>query len=275
MESNDWVTGEVVLSIGGEPLKMSMTVPATPVKPHRMLPVFQKMTNSFVEISAVAAGARGETISCRIGCGACCRQPVPIAEIEIYHLAEVVESMPEPRRTEIKERFRKAVEHLKSLDWFEKMKEIGNRTLTETKEEITRDMQKAAMEYFHEGIACPFLENESCSIHEYRPVACREYLVTSPAVNCSNPTAENIKMVELVLNPSKTLRYVGVTGRFTGFIPLVRALEFAEEHPEKFEEKTGERWAADFFSKLVHQPIPKEGIDRDPLERDKSHRNQQ
>src|SRR5262249_10360984 len=120
MESNEWVTGEIVLSIGGEPVKMSMTVPAVPVKPHRMLPVFQKMTNAFVEISAVAAGAGGQTISCRAGCGACCRQPVPIAEIEIYHLAEVVEAMPEPRRTEIKERFRKAVEYFTSIRWFEK-----------------------------------------------------------------------------------------------------------------------------------------------------------
>jgi hypothetical protein len=41
---------------------------------------------------------------------------------------------------------------------------------------------------------------------------------------------------------------------------MIMALELAEEYPEKFEKKTGERWAADFFSKLVHQPIPKEGI---------------
>src|SRR5215468_1674945 len=114
MESNEWVTGEVVLSIGGEPLKMSMTVPAAPVKPHRMLPVFQKMTNSFVEISALDAGAHGETISCRTGCAACCRYPVPVSEIEIYYFAELVESMPEPRRSEVKERFGKAVEHFKS-----------------------------------------------------------------------------------------------------------------------------------------------------------------
>jgi len=260
MESDEWVTGEIVLSIDGQPVKMSMTVPSVPVKPHRMLPVFQKMTNSFVEMSAVAAGTSGETISCRAGCGACCRQPVPIAEIEIYHLAEFVEAMPEPRRNEIKERFRKAAEHFRDCGWFEKMTDIGSRSLTESKETITKEMQAAAMEYFYEGVACPFLENESCSAHEWRPIACREYLVTSPAANCAHPTAQNIRMVDMVLQPSKTLRYVGATGRFTGFIPLIRALELAEEYPEKFNEKTGERWAADFFSKLVHQSIPEDGI---------------
>ena len=106
MDQSDWVTGELVLSINGEPLKIQMTVPAKPVKPHRMLPVFQKMTNTFVEMSAVGAGGRGETVSCRQGCAACCRQPVPISEVEIYYLAEVVEAMPEPRRSEIKNKFK-------------------------------------------------------------------------------------------------------------------------------------------------------------------------
>jgi hypothetical protein len=33
--------------------------------------------------------------------------------------------------------------------------------------------------YFLQGVACPFLEAESCGIHPDRPLACREYLVTS------------------------------------------------------------------------------------------------
>lgn len=278
MESNDWVTGEVVLSIGGEPLKMSMTVPAGPVKPHRMLPIFQKMTNSFVEMSALAAGAQGETVSCRMGCAACCYHAVPISEMEVYHFAELVESMPEPRRSEVKERFGKAVEHFKSMRWFERMNKIGNLALTETPKTVSEEINEAAVEYFRESIPCPFLNvaDQSCSIHESRPLACREYLVTSPAADCSNPTAENIKKVNLLVKPSTILRYVGVTGRFSGFIPLIRALELAEKHPEKFEEKTGERWAADFFSKLADQPIPKEGIEPEiPGNTGKSRGNQQ
>jgi Fe-S-cluster containining protein len=262
MENMDWVTGEVVLSINGAPLKMQMTVPAVPVKPHRMLPVFQKMTNSFVEMSAVAAGGRGETISCRMGCAACCRHPVPISEVEIYYFAELVESLPEPRQSEVKKRFLDANEHFRSLGWFDRMKKIGDMTLTESEEKVGDEINDAAMEYFREGVACPFLDIDAgaCTIHENRPLACREYLVTSPAVNCSEPSAESIKKVDLVMKPSHTLRYVGSTGTFTGFIPLVKALEFAEHFPEKFEERTGERWAADFFGKLTHQRIPTDGI---------------
>lgn len=256
MEANEFVTGEVVLSINGSPLKMEMTVPAAPVKPHRMLPVFQKMTNAFVEASALTAGALGSTISCRAGCGACCRQPVPLAEIEIYHLAELVESMPEPRRTEIKRRFGEAAEHFASMSWFERVHKIGLLTLTGAHALAGERLQQATLDYFAEGVPCPFLEDESCSIHENRPLACREYLVTSPAINCSSPTPENISRVPIPISPSSILWYLGKTGKFQGFIPLIRALEFAERYPENFEEKTGERWAADFFGQLTNQTIP-------------------
>jgi Fe-S-cluster containining protein len=262
METGEWITGEVVLSINGAPLKMQMTVPAVPVKPHRMLPVFQKMTNSFVEMSAVAAGAGGQTVSCRMGCAACCRHAVPISELEIYYYAELVDSLPEPRQSEVRQRFSEAVEHFRSLGWFERMKAVGDMTLTETEDRVANEANKAAVEYFQQGVPCPFLDVEAgaCTIHEDRPLACREYLVTSPAANCSEPTADTISKVDLMLKPSHTVRYVGSTGRFTGFIPLIMALEFAERYQERFEVRTGERWAADFFGKLTHQNIPKGGI---------------
>ncbi|MDH3494026.1 MAG: hypothetical protein OEM82_10780, partial [Acidobacteriota bacterium] len=78
-EIDEWVTGKVTISIGGAPVDMQMTVPATPVTVRRMLPVFRQMTNSFVGIGVGAAEADGKSISCKAGCGACCRQPVPVS----------------------------------------------------------------------------------------------------------------------------------------------------------------------------------------------------
>jgi hypothetical protein len=53
--------------------------------------------------------------------------------------------------------------------------------------------------YFEPAIACPFLEDESCSIHPDRPLACREYLVSSPASACAHPSPESIERVDLPL----------------------------------------------------------------------------
>ncbi len=260
--TTEWTTGNIEMTIGGIPIKMELTVPATPVKPHRMLPIFQQMTNSFVDISAQSAEANGKTISCKAGCGACCSQPVPIAEIEAYHIAEVVEQLPEPRRTEIRQRFTDAVEHFTKIDWFDRMKATAARAATEPRDTVIKDIQKIALEYFEENLPCPFLEEGSCSIHPVRPVACREYLVTSPAENCSNPTATTVNKIDLFVKASDSVRTVGRTEKFRkmGFIPLIKALDLAAEYPESFTQKTGQRWVTDFFEQLTKTEIPKKGL---------------
>lgn len=262
METNEWVTGRVVLRIGGYPVEMEMTVPAKPVKPHRMLPVFHQMASAIVDLSVDAVEAAGGRISCKAGCDACCYQPIPLAEIEVYQIAELVESMPEPRRTKVKERFASARAHFTKMNWFVRVSELAALAMPNDPNYIQSDFLDEVMRYFHQGIACPFLEDKTCSIYDARPLACREYLVTSPAVNCSNPSAQNIDKVPLLMNPSQSLRFVGRTEKLTrwGMLPLIRALEFAEQYPASFVEKKGERWAADFFQRLTKTEIPKKGI---------------
>jgi len=258
MESEEWVTGRVVVALKGIPMQMQLTVPAKPVKPQRMLPVFQKMSNSFVGMSVDAMDKIGEKISCKAGCSACCSHPVPVAEVEVYQIAELVESMPEPRRTEIKKRFSDAVEHFRSIGWFERVKKLGDLSVPENPDLVGQELIDAALEYFYQGVPCPFLEDNSCSIHESRPLICREYLVTSPAENCSHPTAATIKKVPTPVKLSRSLDRVGSTGNFSdvGVLPLIRALELAKEFPEQFPEKTGQAWAAEFFEHLTKSEIP-------------------
>lgn len=119
--------------------------------------------------------AEGKTISCRAGCGACCRQAVPIAASEARAVARHVAAMPEPRRSIIKSRFAAARAALDAAGV-----DHGPTALTE----MTIEARPAlGMTYFRAAVACPFLEDENCSIHPVRPLACREYLVTSPAEN--------------------------------------------------------------------------------------------
>lgn len=254
-DDTQWVEGEIKFILHGEPVEMKMTVPANPVKPTRMLPVFQQMTNSFVEMGEKAVEAEGKNISCQKGCGACCRQPVPLAEIEAYQIAELVENMPEPRKSEIKRRFAEGVKHFHNISWFEKMDNYANLSLDERRSLV--------MGYFYEGVPCPFLEDESCSIHLDRPTGCREYLVTSPAENCQKPSAETVKLIDIPLKPSNTLRYVGHSVRMTkgiNFVPLMRALEWAETYPENMPEKPGPEWMSDFFKLLTKKEIPKNEV---------------
>jgi Fe-S-cluster containining protein len=249
-EEPQWVTGSVTLSIDGNPLTMEMTVPTNRVKPQRMLPIFQQMTNSFVEMGVGAARSDGLAVSCKAGCGACCRQMVPLAEIEAYRIAEMVDGFEEPRRGEIRGRFEAAFETLAATDLFHKLSSV-----LELEPAVREEL---VLEYFRMGIPCPFLENESCSIHEDRPLSCREYLVSSDPANCAtNLTATGVKTIEIPVKPSKTLRRLGQTRRIVGadFIPLILALKWAETNPDAFAEKTGEEWMAEFFGILTKSEI--------------------
>ncbi len=261
METSEWVTGNIVMMLEGHPVKLQMTVPAKPVKPQRMLPVFQKMTDAFVDISVRAVEEEGEKVSCKAGCGACCRQPVPISPIEVYQIAELVESMPEPRRSEVRKRFADACEHFEKLNWFEKAAACDELGAAEPMEKVAIELQKIVDEYFREGIPCPFLENESCSIHESRPLVCREYLVTSPAANCAYPRTDPINRIGMTFRPSVTVQHMERREEFSklGFLPLIRALELAEKYPENFEEKPGAQWAAEFLERFTGCKMPPEG----------------
>ena len=71
--------------------------------------------------------------------------------------------------------------------------------------------------YFALGIPCPFLEEESCSIHPDRPLVCREYLVTSPAELCAGPTQEGVTPVPV---PKVSLAARGLQDEREEWFPL-------------------------------------------------------
>lgn len=250
MSNKKWISGTLKLSVKGEPLEVQMSFPPKPVRPQRILPVLQKMTNSFVDIGVKEAERRGESISCAKGCGACCSQLVPISEIEVHHIANVVEEMPEPRRRIIKEKFEKAVRHFHEIGWFEK--------IDTTSDFSSEEVRKIAVEYFQENISCPFLEDQACSIHPVRPLSCREYLVTSPAKICSTPTPETVKAVEIPHKMSRTLLKVWRNNYSPeiAFVPLVRALEWAKMHSETSRRKMGTEWMNEIIQDLGSKKAP-------------------
>ena len=253
MGSGERVTGKINLAVNGVPIEIDFAVPAAPVKPHRMLPIFQGMANMFAEMGSQAAESEGKKISCGPNCTACCFPPVPILELEIYQLSELVDSMPEPRRTEVKRRFSQAVAHFSESGWLEKLDALSGLYGKESVDAVALELQNLGIEYYRDRVPCPFLEEGLCSIHEVRPLACREYLVTSPAINCSLENGEPIVNVDLPVAMSKIVRHVATSGRMPdfGFIPLIRALELAEKSPEQFEEKKATDWLNEFFEKFA------------------------
>jgi Fe-S-cluster containining protein len=232
--------------VGTCQLNMSVTVPGGPARIDDLLPLLQIMSNEVVASAEEEAQRHGVAISCRKGCGACCRQLVPISPVEARDVARLVAQMPEPRQSQIRERFAAAREKLEAAGIWQRLE---NRQAWEAE-----GVLDIGLDYFKQRVACPFLEDESCSIHLERPLTCREYLVTSPAENCANPTPEGIEWLPL---PAKVWVAAarcepGAAGsRFVNWVPLIQALDWAQSHEEPAPDKTGPELLRSVFDGLA------------------------
>jgi hypothetical protein len=115
-----------------------------------------------------------------------------------------------------------------------------------------------AVDYFHARVPCPFLENESCSIHPIRPLVCREYLVTSPPALCQDPSVNQVAGVKLPLKLSRVLFSFGqrLSQDPRGWIPLVFLLAWSKsgEKPGSHISGTGEEVLQKFLKQVADMP---------------------
>jgi Fe-S-cluster containining protein len=233
------VTVNSEITIGGDSVEIEMELPAHAVPLRRMLPVISMATDQFVEIGVAASRNQGESVSCRKGCSACCRQLVPISETEAFEIADIVGQMPEPKRAEVTARFAIAVRRISDAGLLADLDRYGSMSVQQRQELHRR--------YFQLGIECPLLEGDACSIHERRPLVCREFLVTSDAANCNDPFANPINPVKLLFSSADVLRDLS---RADMFIPLTVSLQLVSSYPSDKRQKTGPEWMEEFLEKL-------------------------
>ncbi len=222
---------------GGE--SITVPLPAGEVPAYAVLPALRALVDAMMQRVKDASAARDETITCRAGCGACCRQYVPISDMEARALAGLLEHMPEDRRARVRARFAEAEARLREAGMWDRLTR-GGRILAS--EHVT-----LVVDYFHLGIPCPFLEDEACSIHPDRPLICREYLVVSPAIHCAK--LERGKIKRLAAPQTSTALHVMDAAHDPenyNVFPLVAVLDWLRRHPEEPERRSAEAWINHF-----------------------------
>lgn len=240
------------LAFGESRRQVTVRAPMTPLDQTELLPILQQFDNEVVALAEEETARTGKTISCCAGCGACCRQLVPVAPAEALRLANLVDALDDERRATIERRFADAVaafEQAGLVDRFAAAHQIPDE----------QSRGELGLAYFRVGVACPFLENESCGIYPDRPLACREFLVTSPAENCQNPGPDNIDRVKLPAQLSETLYRFAPTGdrQRANWMPLVMSLAYAAEHRDaKLPKIPGGEFAQRFLAQLSGRANP-------------------
>jgi Fe-S-cluster containining protein len=240
------VSADVGMTIAGRPVQLRLTIPTGPAPMGDLLPLFHGLTNLIVNIAEKKVEESGEHISCRAGCGACCRQIVPISESEAHALRRLVDAMPEPRRSAVRQRFADAVKRMADAGMLKRLRYVERET----------NAISLGLDYFRVGVPCPFLEEESCSIHRERPLACREYLVTSPPEFCATQEPGKVRGVEIPGDVSRAVRAVDKGSSTVGWVPLLLALDWAETHPEPPASQTGPAILEQVFQRLAGKLPP-------------------
>jgi len=237
-----WLAAKVKFSVGQETFEEHVPVPEGAARPRDLVRTAQFLAEAIVDRAVGNTHQAGEAISCRKGCGACCRQVVPVSQPEARQIHDLVENLPEPRRSIITARFEAARARVQATDLPHRMahaESLGD-----------ANRQTLAVDYFRLGVACPFLEDESCSIYQERPLVCREYLVTTPAENCARPTVEPVIRIKLPARISVALGQMEpvTPERSVWWMPLIDAPHWAAAHPEE----PAPRPAFDLLRELVN-----------------------
>lgn len=221
-------TATLRLTVGELRIVHPITVPSDPVEAAEIVPALQGLVNAVVD-----AAEAGKTVSCRKGCGACCRQLVPVSRSEGERLVKLVDALPAERRQALTARFEAAETAIKGAG------------LEQRRGRSDRELSVA---YFALRLPCPFLEDESCSIHPERPLVCREYLVTSPAALCAGPVQEGVTPLPV---PKVSLAARGLQDEADDWFPLALLLAWRRTRPRKAAaRRSGPDWVQRFLRQL-------------------------
>ena len=232
-ETSDTATVNLEATVGSCELKMSVSVPAGPTKLDDLCRCCKSFRTTSWPRRNARASNRANASRARKVAVACCRQLVPFRRLRPGRWLASWKRCPSRGDTKSSSRFAAARQRLEEAGLWQRL----------TRRQEWPEERRVAMGWnISARNPCPFLEDESCSIHRDRPLTCREYLVTSPAENCANPTPERRSI------GFRCRRRCGVGARresnwrpaqrYINWIPLIQALDWAAENPSEPTAKT-------------------------------------
>jgi Fe-S-cluster containining protein len=218
-------------------LTTALDVPTGFVPITSIVPMTRRLGEEMLRLEEQQSRRTGHTISCRMGCAACCRMLVPLSPPEAFSLLDYVEQLPQERRAALEQKLEASKAALAGHGVLDRLLAVAHADAPISDEEL-EPINRA---YYALRHPCPFLEEEMCSIYEARPAACRELLVTSPAQLCNDMAENPVEPIPVAVRIGTVLGLLwsALTGDAPRLIPLPLALDWARQHRKA----AGRRWA--------------------------------
>jgi Putative zinc- or iron-chelating domain len=219
---------EISLNTSAGQITMAVDVPTGFVPITSIVPLMRRVGEEAQALEVTRLAEQGKVPSCQKGCAACCRMLVPLSAPEAFAVRGWVRSRPAEQQSRIIARFAETKVRLLSKGIWQQLSELCGAS-DPCSDEIVDEVNHR---YYALRLACPFLEEESCTIYDERPAACRELLVTSPADRCEDLIANPVDTIPTPMRISTVLGLLwqDVTNTSTRLIPLPLALDWAEDH---------------------------------------------
>ena len=159
-----------------------------------ILPEIFAISNELIAHALSVAGAKGQRASCERGCVSCCYQLIVMSDHEALLLAHIVSLMEPKEQARIKDALKSMLHVLEKNGLLAEMLDTHANCFSDSERLV--EVQRR---YWELQLACPFLVEGSCSVYEFRPLVCRQYMVSSPSGCCARIFQPNNLMRKIPL----------------------------------------------------------------------------
>lgn len=219
---------EISLNTSAGQITTAVDVPTGFVPVTSIVPLMRRLGEEAQALEVTRLAEAGSVPSCQKGCAACCRMLVPLSAPEAFAVRDWIRSRSGPEQARIIARLAEAKVRLLSHGIWQHLSE-----LSEASEQPGDDaLDEINRSYYALRLACPFLDEEVCTIYDERPAACRELLVTSPADRCEDLLSNPVDTISAPIRMSTVLALLWqeLTNTSTRLIPLPLVLDWTNNH---------------------------------------------
>ena len=212
----------VIETPDGTTPRMQIAIPEKPMGLADLVPFMHSLADEIIGLAIKKAVSHGERVTCRSGCGVCCCQLIPLAAPEVLFIVKRLLEMPLAERAPLLRRF----------ETIEKRIEASGALKKTIRSPDAADTDALARDYFYLKEPCPFLIAQSCSVHAWRPVVCREFNVLSDPGLCADPFVNKLSTIPLFRRPSSLLALLAaqVAGISAGLVPMPLMFDWYESN---------------------------------------------
>ena len=194
-----------------------------------LVPLARALCDDMVREVIDHSRMQGKKPVCGKKCSACCSYLVPLCIPEAVLLYEEIQSMPSEQSAEYWDN---------SLSVARELLEDGSSGAPDPESSLP----EVAKWYSDKQVSCPFLKNDLCAIYDKRPLACREYMVTTPPFGCRPGNMDPVEKIELPYSLVESLGEVAaqLEGTPVEAIMLPLILPWIHENRERIQRQ----WSA-------------------------------